>query len=109
MNSGKFGDSLRKVKKNTRPVRNSTIGYCQDIFVLQTLHLPLRKRKLNIGTRSIGFKVLPQDIQKDLPETPLPVCKRKITTLRKLPIIAPKMKEASEAIANISLNSRSIH
>lgn len=59
--------------RNIRPVKNSTIGYCQDIFVLQDRHFPLRKIKLKTGNSSNHCNVLPQEKHADLPFIFFPV------------------------------------
>ena len=82
-----------KMPKNKSPETASTIGYCQDIFERQEEHLPLNAKKLNSGTSSYHLNFLAQLKHFDFPETmDCPVFRRKITTLRKLPIIAPKTK-----------------
>ena len=63
-----------------------------DIFVLQFLHFPLRKRKLSIGINSKTESVLPQEGQNDLPPNPRPLLNLIPKTLRKLPTISPKTK-----------------
>ena len=69
------------------------MGYCQEIFVWQAEHLPLKKTKLAIGKSSYHFNFLAQVKHFDRPETTdWPVFKRKMTTLRKLPTTAPKIK-----------------
>ena len=69
------------------------MGYCQDIFVLQTEHFPFKKTKLITGKSSYHLNFLAQPKHFDWPEIiDCPVFKRSIMTLRKLPITAPKMK-----------------
>jgi hypothetical protein len=56
-----FGD-MPKLANNaakTSAVNNSTSGYLQCILVLQNLHLPPRKRKLNTGILSYQNIFLP--------------------------------------------------
>ena len=84
---------LNKCIKSTRytnPARTSTNGYCQDILLLQLLHLPLKKKKLTTGKSSYQDSVFPQEKHWDLPCKVNPVFILKITTFKKLPIIVPK-------------------
>jgi len=55
------------------PEHISTNGYCQEILLLQFLHLPVCIRKLNIGTNSYQERVLLQEKHFDLPLTVSPV------------------------------------
>jgi hypothetical protein len=95
------GVADRKSKENKRPVKNSTSGYCIDIFDLQFLHFPLRKIQLTIGNKSKTLSLYPQLIHPDLPLTDLPVLYLKITTFRKLPTMVPSMKTKIRYIENI--------
>src|ERR1700722_1829654 len=74
-------------------VINSTNTYCLEIFDPQYRHFPPSSKKLIIGMRSCQKSVWLQEKHFDLPEAnDLPVPKRKITTFKKLPIIAPSTK-----------------
>ena len=42
-------ENLEKEKTNSIPVIISTLIYCQEIFSLHWLHLPLKNMKLTIG------------------------------------------------------------
>jgi len=42
-------ENLEKEKTNSIPVIISTLIYCQEIFSLHSLHLPLKNMKLTIG------------------------------------------------------------
>jgi hypothetical protein len=44
-------------------VKSSIKGYLIDIFSLQYLHLPFKKRKLKTGTKSFGLRFLLQEVQ----------------------------------------------
>lgn len=70
-----------------------------EILESQFLHLPFWTIKLNRGISSRHFKYFPQEKHFDLSFTiDLPVLYLKITTLRKLPIIIPKIKIKKKAI-----------
>ena len=82
---------FKKPSEKTSPVANSTKGYWREILDLQFEHFPFKKRKLTRGIFSYQAIFLPHEKHPDRPDTKLrPVLKRKITTLRKLPTIAPK-------------------
>lgn len=87
------GGNTTKTSTKKTPAKNSTSGYCQDIFVLQPLHLPRSARKLTTGTRSVHESVRLQEKQIDRPPTPIPVLKRNATTFKKLPMIVPATNE----------------
>lgn len=55
----KFGVGVKKLKieRNSKPVANSTNGYCQEIFFLQYRHFPLKIKKEKIGIRSGQDKI----------------------------------------------------
>ena len=90
------GGNTKKMSTNIPPAMNSTSGYCQEILLLQFLHLPRRAKKLSIGKRSNQEIVLPQDIHFERPPMPMPVLNRKETTFKKLPTMAPKRKATIE-------------
>lgn len=70
------------IKKYTNPniadKDISTSGYCQEIFTLQFAHLARNKKKEKTGIRCAAFKGYAQVAQELLPDTLLPVCKRKM-------------------------------
>lgn len=79
--------------KNNMPVKNSTKGYCRDIFCLQYLHLPFKNKKLKIGIKSFQDKIWPHLKHFDLSLKILkPLLYLKITEFKKDPIIKPKIK-----------------
>ena len=89
--------SLKKIKPpqyhqtNRTPVRTSTIGCKGKIGSLQCLHLPLSKMKESSGILSYQAMVLRHESHLDLPETQSsPLVDLRITTHKKLPMIAPK-------------------
>ena len=53
--AGKF-----EINRNNNPVVISVMGYCQDIFVWQCAHLPLKNIKLATGKSSYHFNFLAQ-------------------------------------------------
>jgi hypothetical protein len=53
----------KHIIKEQIAVISSMNGYTQEIFFLQLLHLPRRKRKLITGIFSQGFIALPHDGQ----------------------------------------------
>ena len=83
---------MKKIITKIAPAMNSTSGYCHEILLLQPRHFPRRARKLKIGNSSSQESFLPQDIHFERPPRVTPVLKRKETTFKKLPTIAPKMK-----------------
>lgn len=84
---------FKNIKTKIIEVIISTNGYCQEIFVLQPLHLLFKKIKEKTGINSCQFNFLLQLKQPDLPVIPLPVFNLKITTFKKLPIINPNIKK----------------
>ena len=79
--------------KNSIPVKNSTKGYCSDIFCLQYLHLPLKNKKLKIGTKSFQDKIWPHLKHFDLSLIMLkPLLYLKIIEFKKDPTTKPKIK-----------------
>lgn len=85
--------NLRKTKENSTPVINSTSGYWIEILLLQSEHLPFKNKKLKIGTSSYQGSSFEQEKHLDLPFTKEhPVLYLKTTTFKKLPIIAPNIK-----------------
>lgn len=46
-----------KTKTKIIAVKSSTIGYCQDIFFRQYLHLPFKIKKLKTGIKSCQIKL----------------------------------------------------
>ena len=78
---------------NNNPVSSSTAGYCHEMTLPQPRHLLRCAKKLISGISSYQWRDFPQEKQNDLPPTKeIPVCKREITTLRKLPKKRPKIK-----------------
>lgn len=88
------GPVCAKINPNKIAVLNSTNGYCREIFERHLRHFPPSNTHDTIGTKSYQRNLYPHDIQPDRPFTPRPVPYRKITTLRKLPIMAPKITAA---------------
>ena len=87
---GVTGGNVKKTRTKIAPAINSTRGYCLETLLLQFLHAPRIKKKLNIGTRSRQVSFVPQDMHFDLPPIPTPVLNLRETTFKKLPITAPK-------------------
>ena len=88
--------SLKKInppqyhQTNNTPVSTSTIGCSGKIGSLQYLHFPLRNKKERRGILSYQAIVFLQLSHLERPEThPSPAIERKITTLKKLPMIVP--------------------
>ena len=114
MTSDQTGKKNQAERAKRQAVANSTSGYCQEILLPQPAQRPRRKRKLKIGKSSHQTSFLPQDKQPDLPESDRPVLKRKMTTLRKEPMIAPRIKariktdQKIEAIESIARNYTTI-
>jgi len=69
------------------------MGYCQDIFDPQERHFPFWKRKLNSGMSSRALNLFPQEKQAERPNGPLLPPRRRVRTLRKLPMAAPNKKK----------------
>lgn len=91
-----MGGKNIKISTNTIPEKNSTNGYCHDIFDLQFLQEPFCDKKLNIGMSSNHLRVLPHDIHLERPPTFLPVLNLNATTFKKLPTIMPNKKARIE-------------
>jgi hypothetical protein len=73
-----------------RQLASSIAGYLGDIFSPQLLHLPLRNRKLNTGTRSYHLSLELQLVQCDGGKEMLsPLGILYIHTFKKLPIRSP--------------------
>lgn len=89
---------LRKINKKIIAVKISTNGYCQEIFDLQPLHLRRKIKKEMTGKSSYQFNFLLQLKHPDRPFIPRPVFNLKITTFKKLPIIAPRARKKIEKI-----------
>ena len=60
---------MKKIIKNSRTLIASTNKYCEEIFLLQFLHLPLKNKKEIIGILSFQVINLLHFGQNDLPET----------------------------------------
>jgi hypothetical protein len=93
---------LKNTSEKTIPVTNSTKGYCKDILLPHSEHLPFKKRKLSMGKSSYHFNSLPQEKHFDLPLTKeSPVLYLRTTTFKKLPIIAPNIKNIKKLIKGV--------
>ena len=77
---------------NTKPVSNSTAGYCHEIFSPQSRHLALRTKKLSTGTLSCHRTFFLQCGQCYRPIIDSTAFKRYTTTFKKLPIMSPRIK-----------------
>ena len=91
--SGLIGGKIQNISTDNIPITNSTSGYCQDILLLQPLQEPFCNKKLIIGMSSFQVNSQLQFTHFDLPFKVLPVLYLIITTFKKLPITAPKIKE----------------
>jgi hypothetical protein len=62
-----FSGTKLKIKRNINPVDISTKGYCEDIFLPQCRHFPLKIKKLKRGIKSFQDKGCLQLGQKEWP------------------------------------------
>jgi hypothetical protein len=83
------GGKNTNIRTKTIPEKNSTRGYCQEIFDLQFLQAPFWDKKLKIGINSYQLRVFPHDMHLERPPTFLPVLYLRATTFKKLPTIMP--------------------
>src|SRR3989304_2639064 len=83
----------KTVRAKSVPVRNSTMGDCQEMRCPQLRHCPMRKRKLSIGMLSYALMAVRQLGHREPGMTILsPLGIRWMHTLQKLPTTRPSRR-----------------
>ena len=93
LSSTETGGKNRKTRTKRSPEPASTSGYCHEILLLHFRQAPPWAMKLAIGKSSTQDRVVLQEKHFDLPFRLMPVFQRSETTLRKLPMMVPRMNE----------------